>query len=220
MTVDFTQPLALLLLLVLPAFWLIDRVSRTHLPRQRRRLVLGVRIAMAALMILGLAGPRVIGRADEQAVAFLVDVSDSVTPPMRDRELSFLRDATSAMTDRDRATIIAFGAQSVVERPLSAAGPIGPIASIVDGGKTDIAGAIRLALATLPSTMARKIVVVSDGNENTGKAIEQARVSSAAGRADPGGAADPAGRTRGAGAPGRDARVRPRGREVLGDADA
>ena len=181
MTFDFVQPLALLLLLVLPAFWLIDRISRTHLPRQRRRLVLGVRIAIAALLILGLAGPRIIGRADEQAVAFLVDVSDSVTPPMRETTMSFLRDATSAMTDRDRAIIIAFGAQSVVERPLSTARAISPVTSIVDGGKTDIGGAIRLALATLPSTMARKIVVISDGNENTGKAIEQARVSSAVG---------------------------------------
>ena len=122
------------------------------------------------------------------------------------------------MTDRDRATIIAFGASPVVERPLSTARQIGPIASIVDGGKTDIAGAIRLALATLPSTMARKIVVVSDGNENTGKAIEQARVSSAAGvpiQVVP--LAQQAGpevlvRT------GRDAGLRPRGREVLGDA--
>lgn len=181
MTIDFTQPLALLLLLVLPAFWLIDRVSRTHLPKQRRRLVLGVRIAVAALIIFGLAGPRIIGRADEQAVAFLVDVSDSVTPPMRERQLTFLRDATAAMTDRDRATIIAFGSQSVLERPLATARPISPIASIVDGGKTDIGGAIRLALATLPSTMARKIVVISDGNENTGKAVEQARVAAAAG---------------------------------------
>ncbi|MCC7371709.1 MAG: VWA domain-containing protein [Chloroflexi bacterium] len=181
MTLDFTQPLLLLLLLVLPAFWLIGRISRTHLPKQRRRLVLGVRIAVAALLILGLAGPRIIGRADEQAVAFLVDVSDSVTPPMRERQLQFMRDAMATMTDRDRATIIAFGSQSVLERPLSTARPLGPIASIVDGGKTDIGGAIRLALATLPSTMARKIVVVSDGNENTGKAIEQARVAAAAG---------------------------------------
>ena len=181
MTLDFTQPLALLLLLVLPVFWLIGRVSRTHLPRKRRQLVLVVRIAVATLIILGLAGPRVIGSADEQAVAFLVDVSDSVTAPMREQQLNFLREATSAMTDRDRATMIAFGASSVVERPLSTARQISPIASIVDGGKTDIAGAIRLALASLPSTMARKIVVVSDGNENAGKAIEQARVSSAAG---------------------------------------
>src|SRR4051812_3481080 len=181
MTFDFTQPLALLLLLILPAFWLIDRISRTHLPIQRRRLVLGVRMLVVALLIVGLAGPRVIGRAEEQAVAFLVDVSDSVTPAMRERELSFLRDATAAMTDRDRVAIIAFGDTAVVERPLSAVRTVAPIASIVDGGKTDIGGAIRLAMASLPTTMARKIVVISDGNENTGKAVDQARVANAAG---------------------------------------
>jgi len=80
MTVDFTQPLVLLLLLVLPAFWLVDRISRTHLPRQRRRLVLGVRIAVAALLILGLAGPRIIGRADEQAGAVLAEPQHPVVP--------------------------------------------------------------------------------------------------------------------------------------------
>ena len=180
MTIDFTQPLALLLLLLLPAFWLIDRVSRTHLPRKRRRLVLAVRMLVVALLVLGLAGPRYIGQADEQAVAFLVDVSDSVTPPMRERQLAFMREATAEMTDRDKTAVIAFASQAVVEHPLSGPRPVGPVASIVEGGRTDLAGALRLALATLPSTMARKIVVLSDGNENVGKAIEQARVANAA----------------------------------------
>jgi hypothetical protein len=146
MTFDFAQPLALLLLLLLPAFWLIDRISRTHLPRKRRRLVLAVRMLVVALLVLGLAGPRYIGQADEQAVAFLVDVSDSVTPPMRERQLAFMRDATAEMTDRDKSAVIAFASQAVVERPLSGPRPIGPVASIVEGGRTDLAGAIRLAL--------------------------------------------------------------------------
>jgi len=181
MTFDFIQPLALLLLLLLPAFWLIDRVSRTHLPRTRRRLVLGVRMLVVTLLVLGLAGPRYFGQADEQAVAFLVDVSDSVTPPMRERQQTFLRDATAAMSDRDKSAIIAFAGQAVVEQPLASARPVNPVASIIEGGRTDLAGAIRLALATLPSTMARKIVVLSDGNENVGKAVDQARVSNAVG---------------------------------------
>ena len=63
MSFDFTQPLVLLLLAILPVFWLIDRVSRTHLPAQRRRLVLFVRMLVVALIILGLAGPRYIGQA-------------------------------------------------------------------------------------------------------------------------------------------------------------
>ena len=97
MSIDFTQPLALALLLVLPAFWLIDRASRTHLPRRRRRLVLWVRLVVVTLVVLALAGPRMIGQADQQAVAFLVDVSDSVTPEMRARQLQWLRDAMNGM---------------------------------------------------------------------------------------------------------------------------
>ena len=121
MTLDFTQPLALLLLLVLPAFWLIDRVSRTHLPRKRRQLVLVVRMLVAALMILGLAGPRIIGQADEQAVAFLVDVSDSVVklrmseirmaprrtspyPGLSTSSLPVMRAATSGAKKRERSS--------------------------------------------------------------------------------------------------------------------
>jgi Ca-activated chloride channel homolog len=180
MQIDFTHPLLLLLLLLLPAFWLVDRVSRTHLPLRRRRLVLVVRLLVVALLVAGLAGPRVIGRADQQAVAFLVDVSDSVTPTMRDRQLQWLREAMNSMGERDQAAIIAFGDQAVVERPLSSSHAVAPIASIVGGGKTDISAAIRLALATLPNTMARKVVVLSDGNENNGRAIEQARVAEAA----------------------------------------
>ncbi|MBA2448592.1 MAG: VWA domain-containing protein, partial [Chloroflexi bacterium] len=131
----------------------------------------------------GLAGPRATGQADQQAVAFLVDVSDSVTPELRERQLGWLREAMDGMAERDQAMIVAFGDQAVVERPLvPAAGraPIQSIASLVGGGKTDIASAIRLALATMPSTMARKIVLLSDGNENVGKAIDQARIADAA----------------------------------------
>ena len=39
---------------------------------------------------------------------------------------------------------------------------------------TDLGGAIKLALATFPEDSARRLVVISDGNENRGNAIEQA----------------------------------------------
>ena len=180
MSIDFTQPLALALLLVLPAFWLIDRASRTHLPRRRRRLVLWVRLVVVTLVVLALAGPRMIGQADQQAVAFLVDVSDSVTPEMRARQLQWLRDAMNGMAERDQAMIVAFGDQAVIERPLSSSREVSPIASVVGGGKTDLSAGIRVALASLPSTMARKLVVLSDGSENAGRAVDQARVAGAA----------------------------------------
>src|SRR5262249_39073462 len=42
---------------------------------------------------------------------------------------------------------------------------------------TDIAGAIKLALASFPEGTGKRIVLVSDGNENQGNAEEQARVA-------------------------------------------
>ena len=48
------------------------------------------------------------------------------------------------------------------------------VENTVDNQYTDLGGAIKLALATFPEDSARRIVVVSDGNENRGNAIEQA----------------------------------------------
>ena len=48
------------------------------------------------------------------------------------------------------------------------------IESTIDGEYTDLAAAIKLALATFPEDTARRIVIISDGNENRGDSLEQA----------------------------------------------
>jgi uncharacterized membrane protein len=181
LTLDFALPWALLGLLVLPLFWILDRVSRTHLPRRRRRLALLVRMLVAALLVVGMAQPRITGKADRQAVAFLIDVSDSINPSIRERQIAWLRDAMAGMGERDLAAFIAFGDSAVVDRPPSPNKQVLPVTSVIQGTKTDIASAIQLALATLPNTMARKIVILSDGNENVGSAVAQSKVSGAVG---------------------------------------
>jgi len=45
----------------------------------------------------------------------------------------------------------------------------------LDGSATNLAGAMRLAVATLPSDSAGRVVVVTDGNENVGDARDEAR---------------------------------------------
>ena len=48
------------------------------------------------------------------------------------------------------------------------------IESTIDPEYTDLGAAIKLALATFPEDTARRIVVLSDGNENRGNLLEQA----------------------------------------------
>ncbi len=77
MTIDFAQPLMLLMLVVLPLLVVLHRASRNTLPLRRRRMVLAVRLIVTALLVLAVAEPRVYTKADRVAVAFLADVSDS-----------------------------------------------------------------------------------------------------------------------------------------------
>ena len=181
MSLELVQPYALLGLLLLPVFALLHRVSRSHLPTNRRRTALALRLAVVSLLVVAASGPRVVQSTDQLAVAFLVDSSDSVPPQVREQAVSWVRQALAAKSDRDRSVVIAFGEHAQIDRPLGNFNDLPGITSVVDGGHTNIAEAIRLGLASLPSGVARQIVLLSDGNENVEKSVEQARLVAAAG---------------------------------------
>ncbi|MEX2113442.1 MAG: glutamine amidotransferase, partial [Pirellulales bacterium] len=49
------------------------------------------------------------------------------------------------------------------------------VETTVDRDHTDLAGAMKLARASFPHDAARRVVVISDGNQNSGDALQQAR---------------------------------------------
>ena len=179
--VTFVQPAALLLLALAGAFVLIRRVSLRHLTRRRNRLVLVVRLAVLALLVMALARPLAVDVADSSAVAFLIDVSDSVGPAQRQHATEWLRQALAEKRPRDQMEVIAFAGDAQVDRTIGTAPLMPDLASTPRPNATNLAAAIRLALSTLPSDTARKIVVLSDGAENVGAALEEARLATAAG---------------------------------------
>lgn len=186
---SFASPLALLLVLALPLIAWLGWPSRG--PSRRREIVsLALRLVMALLLILGLAGLEVRRGADALSVVFLVDSSDSMLVPIRIGEvettprqlaLEYVRRALQEIGPNDRAGVIIFGGDAVVERPLSPSETLEVPTSLVTTIQTDLAGAIRLGLALLPTDTARRIVILSDGLETTGDALEAARLAAASG---------------------------------------
>src|SRR6202011_349580 len=84
MSIAFDRPLLLLLLPVCIGFvYALWRTSRVYMPPLRRRLSLGLRVAIVVVLLAVLAEPRVQLQANDLAVAFLLDRSDSVTPSMQ-----------------------------------------------------------------------------------------------------------------------------------------
>src|SRR6185369_1745714 len=102
------------------------------------------------------------------------------------RVRKFMNDAVRQKprgSKRDQVGLIVFGRKPRLEL-LPGDAPrfqLTEITSQVDGSATDIASALQLALATFPPNSAKRIVLMSDGNENRGSAAKLAAAARAAG---------------------------------------
>jgi uncharacterized membrane protein len=174
----FTTPLALLLLLTLiPIIYL--GVPRAAYRRGRDLASLCLRAALIALLVLALAGAQISRAADQLAVVFLVDVSDSVGQAARPAQLAFMREALAAMQPEDQAAIVEFGGDALVERPMSALREIAVLRSTPISAATDLEEAIGLGLALFPSDAGKRMVILSDGQQTVGDALRAARRAAA-----------------------------------------
>src|SRR5437879_13749270 len=89
------------------------------MPPQRRRVSLGLRIFIVTLLVAVVAEPRLQVPANDLAVAFLLDRSDSITPSMQADEERWLADALQHKAQQDQAAVISFAGETVVDRALS-----------------------------------------------------------------------------------------------------
>src|SRR5919204_4224827 len=120
MTIDFERPWLLLLLPVaLAAVYWLWRTSRTYMPPLRRKAALVFRATVTTLIVLVLASPTLQLRADQLAVAILLDRSDSISPAARDEQEQWLAKAMAAKSPNDQVAVITFGEDATVERALS-----------------------------------------------------------------------------------------------------
>ncbi|MBE2184431.1 MAG: VWA domain-containing protein [Anaerolineae bacterium] len=174
--IAFTTPAALFLLLGLPIlfFWGWPKLKYRRL---RDSISLIIRCLIFTLVVFALAGLQVSRGGDQLAVVFLIDHSDSVDQIGREQQLEYIREALQAMQPDDRAAIVVFGADAVVERPMSGIRDLTAIRSTPISGNTDLEEAISLGLALFPEDAARRMIILSDGAQTVGDA------ASAAGRA-------------------------------------
>jgi Mg-chelatase subunit ChlD len=176
----FTSPLYLLFLLLVPVtLWMGWPAAG---PARRREVVsLALRVAILSCLILSLAGLEVVQSGDNLAVVFLVDVSDSMPDEAVAAELQYLRGALAGMPPDDQAAVVVFGSDALVERPMMFGKELGAITSAPITNQTDLAEAIRMGMALFPSGAARRMVILSDGSQTTGDALEAAEFAAASG---------------------------------------
>ena len=182
--ITFDRPWYLLLLALAPLLWWLGRNSLTGLGAFRRVVVYGLRTAVLLLLVLALAELQWVRQSHRLTVIYLLDQSLSIDVAQRQAMIRYVNTAVERHRDgEDRAGVIVFGRDASVEIP-----PFHEdvriedrIASLLDPEYTNLAGAIKLAQASFPEGSSKRIVIVSDGNQNLGDALQQARAAAAAG---------------------------------------
>lgn len=181
---SFNSPWYLTLLALLPLFWTFGWRRLAVLGRARRWIALGVRSLVLVLVVLAMAEVQSVRTADRLTVIYLLDQSLSIPAEQRRAMIEYVNTAIREHRHRDdRAGVVVFGRDATVEiPPFPHAVPMPPVLeSELDPEYTNLAGAMKLALACFPEDSAKRVVVVSDGNENLGDALEEARHCSGSG---------------------------------------
>lgn len=181
MRLTFIYPIALWLLLLLPLLWAFTfstrRVSQLRLGRWRYWMLLTLRSIALVALVLALAGTQFMRTVDNLTVVYLIDGSDSVSPNQRQQALQYVNESLSTRRSGDNAAVVVFGQNALVERAPNDFATLGQLNSIPIASRTNIAEAIQLGLALFPADAQKRMVLLSDGSENQGRAIESARLA-------------------------------------------
>ncbi len=173
----FDKPWYLALLLLLPLLWFYSFHSLAGLGKLRRFLALSLRTLVFAAIVLALAEVQWRQTSERLTVMYLLDQSQSIPTAQRQSMMKYVISEVAKHRDndrQDRAGVIVFGRDATIEiPPFDADLPsIGNIESYMElrTDATNLAAAMKLAEATFPEDSAKRVVIVTDGNENQGDA--------------------------------------------------
>jgi uncharacterized membrane protein len=151
--------------------WLAWRSDvQTH--AWRRWTALGLRLVIVLFLLLALAGLQWLHPVEGMNVFFLLDRSDSIPSPQQEAARRYVTNqVTEVKNKNDQLGVLVFGTEAALESSAHKMLDLQKINAVVGAERTDIAGAIRLGAAAFPETGQRRLLLISDGNENLGDAL-------------------------------------------------
>ncbi len=169
---QFTHPYWLLA--ALPAlawvFWLAWKTD-VQIGPWRRATALILRTIVCLALLLALAGLQWLRPLEGMNVFFVLDRSDSIPSTQQDAAKNLVNRLAAQKKSTDKAGVIVFGTDASIDRLPNAAIDLQKIEAVVDTQRSDLAAAIRLGTAAFPETGQKRLVLMSDGNENVGDAL-------------------------------------------------
>src|SRR5256886_14565615 len=172
MNFQFTNPAWLLLLLVAAPWtvWLALR-SDVQISTWRRWTAFAVRAVIVLTLVLAIAGLQWKRPQEGMNVFLVLDRSDSIPPEQQEAARLYVSKAAAEKKPVDKAGVLVFGTDAAIDTAPNEKVGDQKIQAVVGSERTDIASAIRLGTAAFPETGQKRLVLLSDGNENVGDAF-------------------------------------------------
>ena len=171
MSLTFDNFWPLLLLALVPYLWLVQRRSETDLSPKHLITSGIVRSTIVVLLILALMQPILRRSGDWISAVYLIDVSQSVSPPSIQSSMKWVEE-TNNTGHPHHSRFIPFGSNSVVFDTLDGLSKVDVSSKAsqgsIDQSATDIEDAVDRALRSFAPHHLKRLVVITDGNENTG----------------------------------------------------
>jgi uncharacterized membrane protein len=172
MNFQFTHPLYLLLLIPALAwvYW-FGLKSDVQTSGWRRWLAIIIRTILVLALIFAIAGFQWLLPVEGMNIFYVLDRSDSIPSPQQEVAKNFVNKSAKGKENRDKAGVIVFGSEASIESSPNNAVDLQKIQAVVGTERTDLAAAIRLGTAAFPENGQKRLVLITDGNENMGDAM-------------------------------------------------
>lgn len=173
--ITFENPWALAFFPMLAAFIIISgrtlkagSVIKTH-------IIHIIRLLLMLTLLLAIAAPVILSKPKKTVTIFIADVSDSIRDKTGEIE-TFIKDAITQSSVRDVIGVISFGEDARIIQMPEESTSFSTLKNRIKSDGTNIEKAMIMAHSIMPDDYFRRLVLLTDGKETGGNALETVRL--------------------------------------------
>ncbi|NEU06151.1 FixH family protein [Clostridium senegalense] len=170
MNFGFENKIYLILLLIVPFVIYYGYKTLEYINKNRKIIIIAARSIAIVCIVLALTGTSLYLTSKNTSTIFLIDSSQSVYGSEKEFN-EFVTKAIEIKPSKDKIGVVSFGEKPKVETFISRDGKFSKVSSELNKEYTNIESAINYAISLFPNNTKKRIVLLSDGSENDGKAL-------------------------------------------------
>jgi len=174
MGIEITRAYALILIPVILLFMYLTLKKLKAIVR-KDKLILISRIIILILIVIGISDITINLKGENISTVFLLDVSDSMSD-FKSEGIKFIDNSLKEMPKNNKAGVVVFGDNASIDKFMDDSKEYKQIKSGPIVNSTNIEEAVNSSLSLFDKGAAKRIVLISDGEENQGDILKKVSV--------------------------------------------